>query len=53
MTVLSTEGRLHKDKTAKVIMENKSDHICIMKINNKIIKLIEKSVAIKCFTIQI
>lgn len=53
MTVFSTEGRLHKDKIAEGEMDNKSGHMCIMKINSKMNKLIEISVEIKCFTIQI
>jgi hypothetical protein len=44
MTVLLTEGRHHKGKTAKVEMDNKSIHMYVMKLYNKISKLTENQV---------
>jgi hypothetical protein len=41
MTVLWTEGKLHKGKIAKVEMDNKSSHMYVMKLNNKISKMTE------------
>lgn len=41
ITVFSAEGRLHKDKTAKIEMDNISSHMYVMKLNDKTSKLTE------------